>query len=128
MVELRKKFLKHWLINHINGEDRLMIFFLLKHEEEKLKNFVETLNEILPTIKFTTEWLQKYINFFRCHRFSNRWSNWNRSLCQIYWQSSINTLIPLRVILNWICSKNDFFGAHCNNLEKWLTEMGAVRR
>ena len=39
------------------------IFFIWEHREEKLRNFVETLNEIDPTIKFTAEWSQKSINF-----------------------------------------------------------------
>ena len=26
--------------------------------------------------------------------------------------------------LYWICSKNNFFDIHCNNLEKWLSERG----
>ena len=32
------------------------IFFTREHGEEKLRNFVETLNEIHPTVKFTAEW------------------------------------------------------------------------
>ena len=39
------------------------IFFIWEHEEENLRNFEETLNEISRTIKFTTEWSQKSINF-----------------------------------------------------------------
>ena len=39
------------------------IFFIWEHREEKLRNFIETLNEIHPTIKFTTEWSQKSMNF-----------------------------------------------------------------
>ena len=39
------------------------IFFIWEHGEEKLRNFVETLNAILPTTKFTTEWSQKSNNF-----------------------------------------------------------------
>ena len=39
------------------------IFFIWEHGEEKLRNFVETLNEIHPTIKFNTEWSQKSNNF-----------------------------------------------------------------
>ena len=31
------------------------IFFIWEHKEEKLRNLVETLNEIHPTIKFTVE-------------------------------------------------------------------------
>ena len=39
------------------------IFFIWEHGEEKLRNFVETLNDIHPTIKFTAEWSQKSISF-----------------------------------------------------------------
>ena len=39
------------------------IFFIWEHGEEKLRNFIETLNEIQPAIKFTVEWSQKSINF-----------------------------------------------------------------
>ena len=38
-------------------------FFIWEHEEEKLRNFVETLNEFHPTVKFAAEWSQKSINF-----------------------------------------------------------------
>ena len=38
-------------------------FFIWEHIEEKLRNFVETLNEIRPTLKFTAESSQKSINF-----------------------------------------------------------------
>ena len=34
------------------------IFFLWEHGEEKLKEFIEHLNEKHPTIKFTAEWSQ----------------------------------------------------------------------
>ena len=39
------------------------IFFLWEHGEEKLKEFIEHLNEKHPTIKFTAEWSQTSINF-----------------------------------------------------------------
>ena len=39
------------------------IFSIWEHGEKKSRNFVETLNGIHPTIKFTTEWSQKSINF-----------------------------------------------------------------
>ena len=39
------------------------IFFLCEHGEEKLKKFIEYLNEKHPTIKFTAEWSQTLINF-----------------------------------------------------------------
>ena len=39
------------------------IFFIWEHGEEKLRNFVETLNETHPTIKFTAECSQKSVSF-----------------------------------------------------------------
>ena len=39
------------------------IFFLWEHGEEKLKRFIEHLNEKHPTIKFTGEWSKTSINF-----------------------------------------------------------------
>ena len=39
------------------------IFFLWEHGEEKLKGFIEHLNEKHPTIKFTAEWSKTSINF-----------------------------------------------------------------
>ena len=39
------------------------IFFIWEHGQEKLRNFVETLNEFHPTIKFTAEWFQTSTNF-----------------------------------------------------------------
>ena len=38
------------------------IFFLWEHEEEKLNEFIEHLNEEHQTIKFTAEWSQTSIN------------------------------------------------------------------
>ena len=37
------------------------IFFIWEHGEEKLRDFVQTLNEIHPTITFAAEWSQKSI-------------------------------------------------------------------
>ena len=37
------------------------IFFIWEHGEEKLMDFVQTLNEIHPTITFAAEWSQKSI-------------------------------------------------------------------
>ena len=39
------------------------IFFLWKHGEEKLKEFIEHFTEKHPTIKFMAEWSQTSINF-----------------------------------------------------------------
>ena len=39
------------------------IFFLWEHGENKLKSFIDKINKVHPTIKFTAEWSKTYINF-----------------------------------------------------------------
>ena len=39
------------------------IFFLWEHGEEKLRSFINDINENHPTIKFTAEWSKTSINF-----------------------------------------------------------------
>ena len=39
------------------------IFIIWTHGEEKLKSFLENLNNFHETIKFTSEWSQKSVNF-----------------------------------------------------------------
>ena len=38
-------------------------FFLWEHGENKLKSFLDKINEVHPTIKFTAEWSKTSINF-----------------------------------------------------------------
>ena len=112
-------------------------FFIWEHREEKLRNFVETLNEFHPTIKFTAERSQKSINFLDVTvsliddqietdlyiKPTDSHQYLHSSLCHPYHcKKSIPYNQALR--LNWICSKNNFFDSHCNNLEKWLSERG----
>ena len=56
------------------------IFFLWEHGEEKLKKFIEYLNEKHPT---TAEWSQTSINFLDVS-FTYRWKNYHRSICKSY--------------------------------------------
>ena len=113
------------------------IFFIWEHGEEKLRDFVQTLNEIHPTIKFTAEWSQKSINFLEVtvslidgqietdvyvkptdtHQYLHPSSSH-----PYHCKKSIPYSQALR--FNRICSKNNFFDFHCNNLEKWLSERG----
>ena len=58
------------------------IFFLWEHGEEKLKKFIEYLNEKHPTIKFTAEWSQTSIH--GCYSFTYRWKNYHRFTCKSY--------------------------------------------
>ena len=39
------------------------IFFLWKHGEEKLKSFIDNINKMHPTIKFTADWSKTSISF-----------------------------------------------------------------
>ena len=39
------------------------IFFIWKHGEDSLSQFIETLNAFYPTIKFTAEWSREEIYF-----------------------------------------------------------------
>ena len=40
------------------------IFFLWEHGEEKLKSFIENINKMHPTIKFSVDWSKTSIFFF----------------------------------------------------------------
>ena len=98
-----------------------MIFFIWEHGEEKLRNFVEILNEIHPTIKFTAEWSQKSINFLHV-TVSLIDGQIETDLTDSGLQIVTNTFILPCVTL---CKKkNNFFDIHCNNLEKWLSDRG----
>ena len=39
------------------------IFFLWEHGQEKLKPFIDTINEMHATVKFTADWSKMSINF-----------------------------------------------------------------
>ena len=111
--------------------------YIEEHGEEKLRDFVQTLSEIHPTIKFTAEWSQKTINFLDATvslidgqietdvyvKPTDSHQYLHSSSCHPYHcKKSIPYSQALR--LNRICSKNNFFDIHCNNLEKWLSERG----
>ena len=57
MAELEEKILEI-VDNKLNLWWRYIddIFFIWEHGEEKFRDFVQTLSEIHPTIKFTAEW------------------------------------------------------------------------
>ena len=102
-------------------------------------DFVETLNKIHPTIKFTAEWSQKSINFLDVSVSlieSQSKSNYMSSL-----QIAKNTFILPRVT-HIIVRKAflmvkyypltefvwGFFDIICNNSEKWLNEIGCSEK
>ena len=113
------------------------IFFLWEHGEEKLKEFIEHLNEKHPTIKFTAEWSQTSINFLDAtvsliggkvtanlyveHTDSHQYlhsSSYHPDQCK----KGIPYNQTLR--LNRICSDPNSFDKRCSDLEKWLIEKG----
>ena len=101
------------------------IFFLWENGEEKLKEFIEHLNEKHPTIKFTAEWSQTSINFLDVtasliggkvttdsHQYLHSCS------CHPYHcKKGIPYSQALR--LKRICSDPSSFDTRCNDLEKW---------
>ena len=117
------------------------IFFLWEHGEEKLKKFIEYLNEKHPTIKFTAEWSQTSINIldisvsFTDGKISTD-LNVKATDSQQYLHSSschpfhCKKRIPYSqaLRLNRICSDPISFDRRCNDLEKWLIERGYSER
>ena len=117
------------------------IFFLWEHGEEKLKKFIEYLNEKHPPIKFTAKWSQTSINFLDVtvsfirgkittdlyvkaedsHQFLHS------SSCHPY---HCRKGIPYSqaLCLNRTCSVPTSFDRRCNDLEKRLLERGYTER
>ena len=113
------------------------IYFLWKHEEEKLKKFIEYLNEKYPTIKCTAEWSQTSINFLDVTvsliggkittdlyvKATDSHQYLHSSSCHPHHcKKGIPYSQALR--LNRICSDPISFDRRCNDLEKWLIERG----
>ena len=64
MVELKEQIIKEseyksYLSWRYIGD----IFFLWEHGENKLKSFIDKINKVHPTIKFTAKWSKTSINF-----------------------------------------------------------------
>ena len=117
------------------------IFFLWEHGEEKLKEFIEHLNEKHPTIKFKAEWSQTSINFLDVTvsliggkintdlyvKLTGSHQYLHSSSCHPYHcKKGIPYSQALR--LNRICSDPSSFDKRCNDLEKWLIERGYSER
>ena len=117
------------------------IFFHWEYGEEKLREFIEYLNEKHPTIKFTTEWSQTSINFLDvwvslihgkvtsdlCVKPTDSHQYLHSSSYHPYHcKKRIPSSQALR--LNRICSDPDSFDRRCNDVEKWLIERGYSER
>ena len=117
------------------------IFFLWEHGEEKLKGFIEYLNEKHPTIKFMAEWSKTSINFLDVTvslvggnittdlyvKPTDSHQYLHSSSCHPY---HCKKGIPYSqaLHLNRICSDPNSFDRRCNDLEKWLIERGYSER
>ena len=102
--------------------------------EEKLKFFIDNINKMHPTIKFTADWSKTnflldvmvsiadsvietdiYVKPTDCHQYLSS------SYCHpFYCKKGIPYSQALR--LNRIYSNNEFFDKRCNDLEKYLLE------
>ena len=113
------------------------IFLMWDHGEESLKFFLEKINSIYPTIKFSGNWSYSSVNFLDVKvimkdgkiitdlhvKPTDTHQYLDSSLCHPYHcKKDIPYSQALR--LNRICSNNAFFDRRCNELEHWLHERG----
>ena len=136
MAELEEK-----IIEEVDNKPHLWwryiddIFFIWEHGGKKLRDFVENLNEVRITIKFTAEWSQKSIDFLDVTvSLTDGQTETDLYVKPRDIKSPIPPFFPYHykksipynqaLRLNPICSKNNFFDIHCSNLEKRLTVRG----
>ena len=113
------------------------IFFLWEHGEEKLKSFIDKINKMHPTTKFTADWSKTSIIFLDVTvsitkgiretdlyvKPTDSHQYFLSSSCHpFYYKKGIPYSQALR--LNRICSNNEFSDKRCNYLEKYLLERG----
>ena len=107
------------------------IFLLWEHGEEKLNSFIDNINNMHPTIKFTADWSKTSINFLDVtvsiaegvietdlyvKPTGSRQYLLSSSCHSFYFKMGIPYSQALR--LNRICSNNAVFDKRCNDLEK----------
>ena len=117
------------------------IFFLWELGEEKLKSFIDNINKMHPTIKFTVDWSKTSMNFLDVTvsiaegvvqtdlyvKPTDSHQYLLSSSCHpLYCKKGILYSQALR--LNRICSNNEFFDKRCNDLEKYLLEKGCSEK
>ena len=113
------------------------IFFLWEHGENKLKSFIDKINKVHPTIKFTAEWSKTSINFLDVTvsliegvietdlfvKPTDSHQYLQSSSCHpFHCKRGIPYSQALR--LNRICSETNSFDKRCNDLERFLLERG----
>ena len=102
-----------------------------------LKNFINSLNDFHPNIKFTSDWSKESINFLDVQlkingdkistdlyvKPTDTHQYLHASSCHAFHtKRSIPYSQALR--LNRICSNNNAFDNRCNQLEDWLLKRG----
>ena len=117
------------------------IFFIWKHGEEKLKEFIDALNKKHPTIKFIAEWSETQINFLDVTVYlengkintdlyvkpTDTHQYLHSSSCHSYHcKKGITYSQTLR--LNRICSDSTYCDRRFNDLERWLLERGYKKK
>ena len=113
------------------------IFFLWEHGEEKLKSFIDNINKMHPTIKFTADWSKTSTNFFdvtvsiaegviETDLYVKPTDSHQYLLSYSYHPFYCKKGTPYRQVLRLhrTCSNNEFFDKRCNDLEKYLLERG----
>ena len=117
------------------------IFFLWEHGEEKLKFFIDNINKMHPTIKFTADWSKTSGNFLDVKvsiaegvietdlyvKPTDSHQYLLSSSCHpFYCKKGIPYSQVVR--LNRSCSNNEFFDKRCNDLEKYLLERSYIEK
>ena len=113
------------------------IFFLWQLGEEKLKSFIDNINKMHPTIKFTADWSKTSINFLDVTvsiaegvietdlyvKPTYRHQYLLSSSCHPFYRKKG---VPYSQVLrlNRISSNNEFFDKRFNGLDKYLLEKG----
>ena len=118
------------------------IFFLWEHGENKLKSFLDKINEVHPTIKFTAEWSKTSINFLDVTvslvegvietDLYVKPTDSHQYLQSSCLQSNCVTLSIVKRVyhivtllkLHCICSGTNYFDKRHNNLKRFLLERG----
>ena len=113
------------------------IFFLWEHSENKLRSFVDKINKVHPTIKFTAEWSKTSINFLDVTvsliegLIETDFYVKPTDIHQYLQSSSCHPFhckkgIPYSQTLrsNRICSKTNSFDKRFSDLERFLLERG----
>ena len=139
MTDLEKRFLSDiGLKPYIWWRYIDYIFLIWKHGEESLKLFLEEINNIHPTIKFTADTSDCSVNFAGVKvllkdgkiitdlyvKPTDTHLYIDTSSCHPYHCKKSITTYSQALHLNRICSNNAFFDKRCNELEHWLHERG----